>query len=146
MATVKIWIHLVWTTKKRNPYLVKDIRNKVFTHIRENARAKNIYIDFISGHKDHVHALISLKANQSISKVSHLIKGESSYWINKNHLIKQKFSWQDEFYAASVAYSDIDRIRDYIKNQEEHHKEITFEEEYKKLLEEIGFNYEIILG
>ncbi len=142
MATVRIWIHLVWTTKKRIPYLIKEIRKVVFKHIKENAKKKRIHIDFINGYKDHVHALISMRSQNSISEIAHLLKGESSYWINKNQLIKYKFAWQDEFYAASVCYSEINTVRDYIKNQENHHRVISFDEEYRSLLRDIGLDLE----
>jgi len=56
MPFVKVWIHLVWSTKNREPYLDKSIRQHVFAHIRENAVKKDIYIDFINGYSDHVHS------------------------------------------------------------------------------------------
>jgi len=142
MATVKIWIHLVWTTKKRIPYLTEGIRKVVFKHIKENAKKKRIHIDFINGHKDHVHALISMRSQNSISEIAHLLKGESSHWINKNKFIRYKFAWQDEFYAASVCYSEINIVRDYIKNQESHHRVVSFDEEYRLLLKDIGLDLE----
>ncbi|MEX2512456.1 MAG: transposase [Cyclobacteriaceae bacterium] len=58
-----------------------------------------------------------------------MIKGESSFWINKLKLTLEKFEWQDEFFAVSVSESMIDRVRDYIRNQEKHHKRKTFQEE-----------------
>jgi REP element-mobilizing transposase RayT len=60
MPYVKVWIHLVWTTKKRKPFLVDEIRTRVFEHIRENAKAKGIHLDHINGFREHVHCLISL--------------------------------------------------------------------------------------
>ena len=81
-----MWIHLVWATKKREPLLDKTLRLKLFSHIRENALAKNIHIDFINGYIDHIHILVSLNADQTIANIVQLIKGESSYWINKNKL------------------------------------------------------------
>ena len=95
MSFTKIWIHLVWATKRREPVLLKSVRQRLFPHIWENGREKNIHIDFVNGHIDHVHALLSLNPEQSISKVAQLIKGESSWWINKNNLTPAKFEWQD---------------------------------------------------
>ena len=63
-----------------------------------------------------------------------LIKGESSFWINKNNLTKMKFEWQDEYYAVSVSESMIENVRTYIKNQEKHHKGKPFNEEYNRLI------------
>ena len=139
MGYVKMWAHLVWATKKREPVLGKNIRKNIFSHIRENALTKNIQIDFINGHVDHVHILISLNADQTIANTIQLIKGESSYWINKNKLTPQKFEWQDDYFAVSVSESGIDKVRDYIKNQEEHHKKKTFQQEYDEFMERYGF-------
>ncbi len=68
----------VWSTKNRTPLLSDNIRNKMLKHIRENARNKNIFIDFLNGYTNHVHCLISLNNDLSISKIAQLIKGESS--------------------------------------------------------------------
>ena len=140
MGYIKIWIHLVWTTKNRDPLLVADIRKQVFDHIRKNAFNKGIYIDFINGHLDHIHCLISLGAGQNIDKITMLLKGESSYWINQKKLIRQKFEWQDEYFAVSVSESLVKRTRTYIKNQEEHHKKKSFQEEYDEFMHKYGFD------
>jgi REP element-mobilizing transposase RayT len=140
MPFVKVYIHFVWSTKNRYPYLnTNELRVKVWNHIRENAKAKGIFIDFINGYADHCHCLISLGIDQTIQKVMQLIKGESSYWINKNRLTKEKFEWQDEYFAVSVSESMLDKVRDYIKNQEEHHRKKTFQEEYDEFISKYGF-------
>ena len=69
-----------------------------------------------------------------------LLKGESSYWINKNKLIRQKFEWQDEYFAVSVSESAVNHVRDYIKNQEEHHKKRSFQQEYDEFMRNYGFD------
>ncbi|PWB19858.1 transposase, partial [Flavobacterium sp. HTF] len=87
MSFIKIYIHFVWSTKNRIPYLDSiELREKVWKHIIENAKEKGIFIDFINGYADHCHCLISLGVDQNIQKIMQLIKGESSYWINKNKL------------------------------------------------------------
>lgn len=140
MPFIKVYIHFVWSTKNRIPYLDSiELRQKVWQHIRENAKEKGIYIDFINGYSDHCHCLISLGADQSIQKVIQLIKGESSFWINKNELTKSKFEWQDEYFAVSVSESIIDKVRNYIKNQESHHSKKTFQEEYDEFISKYGF-------
>ena len=139
MAYVRIWVHAVWGTKKREPILEKESRYKLFEHIRENAKAKDIYIDFINGYTDHVHVLISLGAEQTIAKVMQLIKGEASHWANQNTLLKHKLSWADEYFAVSVSESMVDKVRNYIKNQEEHHRHKTFAEECEEFMTKYGF-------
>lgn len=140
MAHVKVYIHFVWSTKKRVPFLkTKELRKKVWKHILENAKEKGIFIDFINGYEEHCHCLISLGIDQTIEKIMQLIKGESSFWINKNKLTEHKFEWQDEYYAVSVSESMLDRVRNYIKNQEEHHTRKTFEEEIDEFILKYGF-------
>ena len=140
MSFIKVYIHFVWSTKNRIPYLATpEIRQTVWNHIRENAKEKGIYIDFINGHAEHCHCLISLGVDQTIQKVMQLIKGESSFWINKQKLIEEKFEWQDEYFAVSVSESVLDRVRNYIKNQEQHHSKKTFYQEYDEFIIKYGF-------
>ena len=140
MPFVKVYLHCVWSTKNRIPYLDSiELRQKVWNHIRENAIQKGIYIDFINGYSDHCHCLISLGVDQNIQKVIQLIKGESSFWINKNELTKEKFQWQEEYFAVSLSESILDKVREYIKNQEEHHKKKSFQEEYDEFILKYGF-------
>ena len=87
MPFVKVMIHAVWGTKSRESFLIDEIRSKVNGHIRENCRSKDIYLDSINGHVDHLHCLFGLNATMSLSKAMQLIKGESAFWINKNELI-----------------------------------------------------------
>ena len=134
MSWVRVWIHIVFSTKNREPLLNKDIRKKVFKHIKKNAEEKGIWLDSVNGHTDHAHCLVSLGKEQSISKVAQLIKGESSFWINKNNLCKEKFTWQDDYWAVSVCESNLKNVRAYIHGQEEHHAKIPFAEEVEQFI------------
>ncbi len=78
---------------------------------------------------DHIHLLVSLGVQQTIAKTAMLIKGESSFWVNNQKLIKNKFEWQDEYIALSVSYSAVNKVRAYIFNQETHHKKKTYAQE-----------------
>lgn len=140
MPFVKIWIHAVWATKRREKLLIKKIRQNVFEHIHQNALKKEIFMDCVNGHIDHVHCLFRLTNDQTISKVMQLIKGESSFWLNKQKLLKTKFEWQDEYFAVSVSESQVNTVRKYILNQEEHHSKKTFKQEYDEFLERYGFH------
>jgi len=68
-----------------------------------------------------------------------LIKGDSSFWINKNDVTKTKFEWSDEYFAVSISETHINKVRDYIKNQEEHHRKKTWKEEYEEFMNKYGF-------
>lgn len=138
MSYVKVMVHCVWGTKYREPILQHEKRASLFHHILGNARTKDIFIDTIGGYNDHLHCLISLGAEQNVSKVVNLIKGESSHWANVNNHFGTRLEWADEYFAGSVSESSLDKVREYIKNQEEHHRKITFAEEYKQFIEHYG--------
>lgn len=101
---------------------------------------KNIYIDSIEGGKEHLHTLISLGPKQAVSEVAQLLKGEVSFWINKEKLMKGKFEWQDKYFAVSVSESILPTVRKYIRNQEEHHRVKPFSEEYDTFIKKYGFS------
>ena len=126
----------MWTTNRRVLCLTDEIRKNVIIHVLENSKSKNIHIDHINGYYEHLHALISLGGTQNISDVMHLIKGESSYWINKNKLIAGKFQWQDDFYAVSIGMPQLENLRNYIRNQAVHHQKVTWDEEISLLEKE----------
>jgi putative transposase len=140
MPYSKVMIHLIWSTKNREPYITRDLKPLLLAHIKENSIKKNIFIDTINCTSDHIHLLISLGIEQSFSKVVMLLKGESSFWVNQQKLSTNKFEWQDEYIAVSISRSHIDMIRDYIKNQEEHHNKHSFNQEYETFMKEYGIN------
>jgi len=133
MSYINVWLHFVFVTKNRHPYLNSTIRKDVFDHIQQNAKSKGIYLDHINGYKEHIHCLISLNQMQTIAKVAQMIKGESSRWINQNKLTQKRFEWQIKYYCASVSESRIKGLRSYIRFQDDHHKSISFQEEVEKL-------------
>jgi REP element-mobilizing transposase RayT len=140
MPFVSVYIHFVWSTKNRVHYLkTKTIREAMWQHIRDNGRTKGIFIDFVNGYSEHCHCLVSLGTEQTISKVMQLIKGESAYWFNKQNLIKDKLEWQDEYFAVSVSGSVLNKVREYIKNQEDHDGKKTFQQEYDEFITKYGF-------
>ncbi len=139
MPYVRVWIHAVWSTKVPEPLLTKSIRPVVFVHISDNAKLNGIFLDRVNGHIDHVHCLISLSATETIAKTIQLIKGESSFRINKNKLVPANFEWQDEYFAVSVSESQVNNVRKYIDNQEAHHQTVTFEQEYQEFISKYNF-------
>lgn len=139
MSYVRIWLHCVWGTKRIQKRITQSLHQKLINHIREKADEKGIYIDSINAHQNHVHCLISLSATQSVSNVINQIKGESSFWINKEKLTGTKFEWSDRYFSVSVSESHVDRVRSYIRNQQEHHKNMTWEEEYQEFIKKYGF-------
>ena len=139
MPWIRVWLHFVWSTHQREPLLTDNVRSRVFEHIKVNARKKGIFIDTLGGHLDHVHCLVSLGANQSIEQIMQLLKGESSFWINKNKLTQSKFSWQDDYWAVSVSESHLKALRNYIFNQEDHHRKEAFSKEIEDFMNKYGW-------
>ena len=139
MSFVKIWVHMVFSTKNREPLLTKDIKYKVHEHIIDNCKKKEIFLQAINGYSEHLHCLISLGKDQSISDVTQLIKGESSFWINKNGITSVKFAWQDDYFAVSVSESQVAQVVRYIKNQEVHHAKKSFATEVNEFMTKYGW-------
>ncbi len=138
MPFVRVWIHFIWATKERANTISPDLKNKLLAHILENAKKKEIWIDSVNCVENHIHLLISLGKEQSISKTAMLVKGESSYWVNRNKLSTLKFAWQEEYIAVSVSESQKEKVREYINNQEEHHRVKSYQEEYEALMKKYG--------
>jgi putative transposase len=139
MSFVKIWVHLVFATKNREPLLNRELRSDLIQHIIENCKEKDIYLQAINGYTEHIHCLISLGKDQSVSKICQLIKGESSFWINKNNLTPEKFMWQDDYFAVSISESQVEAVTNYIKNQETHHSKKSFTEEVDEFMDKYGW-------
>jgi REP element-mobilizing transposase RayT len=95
-------------------------------------------INFVNA--DHIHALIDLPTNLSIEDCIKLLKGSSSFYINKYSLTNNKFSWGRGYGAFSVSPSNLTKTVDYIKNQKEHHRTRSFTEEYKLFIEQYESN------
>lgn len=139
MAYLRVWIQLVWSTKNREQLINSaDLRQKLFQHITENATSKSIRLDCVNGTYDHVHALVSLGPDQTIAKIAQLLKGESSHWLNQQNIVCGKFEWQDDYFASPVSDSAVERVRTYIKNQEEHHRKKLFSEEWGEFMSHHG--------
>ncbi|MFV0592754.1 MAG: IS200/IS605 family transposase [Draconibacterium sp.] len=139
MSFVKIWIHAVWTVKNREPVINQKDRKILFEHIHQNALEKNILMEIVGGYNNHVHCLFRLRNDQTIEKIMQLIKGESSFWFNKNMDSREKLVWQKEYFAVSIGESQVEAVKNYIQNQEQHHKKKTWEEEYQEFITNYGF-------
>jgi putative transposase len=136
MPFIKVYIHIIWTTKNRDNLITPVLKPKLLDHIKINSVQKGIFIDSLNCVSNHIHVLVSLGIEQTISKTVMLLKGESSFWINKEKLCKTKFEWQDEYSAFSINGYDLKKVRNYIEKQEEHHIKKTFEMEYEEFVKE----------
>ncbi len=138
----KIWIHLIWGTKNHDRIMFGDHAAEIHKHLLEKSKELEIPFEILRIQPEHIHSLINLPSNKMLSEYVKSLKGESSSWINKQKLFNQKFSWQRGFGAFSVSASQFDIVKNYIKNQEEHHRRKTFKEEYDEWREKYGVLFE----
>lgn len=96
----------------------------------------------INGMPDHIHILIGMRPSQSLSDLMQDIKGSSSRWINENRFLSTRFSWQEGYGAFSHSKSHVNRVIQYIKNQEKHHQQKTFINEFKDILDQFKVEYD----
>jgi REP element-mobilizing transposase RayT len=134
--------HLVFSTKDRLPYLQNERRDDVFAYIGGIVRElKGVAIN-VNGAADHVHALIPLPAALAVAKTAEIIKTNSSRWIHERRILHRTFGWQTGYAAFSVSDSNADRVSEYIRRQQEHHRKITFQEELIELLKRSRIDFD----
>ncbi len=133
------YIHYVWGTHEHFTFFdTKDIRKKVALYLRGYLSDLNIFVHALYVNPEHVHLLIEFPANRTIEEIVKLIKGASSHWINREDIIKPKFSWARGYGAFTVSRSALEKVAAYIRNQAAHHRKRTFKEEYERLLHRHG--------
>lgn len=138
----KIWIHAIWSTNERLPLIHKTVETKIHQFIAEELRMIGCPVTIINGMPDHIHCLFLLNPQKSIAEVIKQIKGSSSHFINQKNLIAEKFSWQTGYAAYSVSESAVDKVFQYIINQQKHHAKKMFQQEYDEFLKIYGFGNE----
>ncbi|MBU0701162.1 IS200/IS605 family transposase [bacterium] len=127
---VKIWVHIIWSTYNRERILHKDLRSKLFRHLLDSSKGLGIITEQINIQPEHVHCLIDLPSDKNLADIVKGLKGESSRWINEEGLVEGRFKWQRGYGAFSVSASQLEIVKRYIENQDEHHQRKPFHEEY----------------
>lgn len=130
----QLYIHIVFAVKGRHNLISTIWKDEVYKYITGIIANKDQKLIVINGMPDHVHILIGLKPDKSISDLVRDIKANSSKFINDKKWINGKFEWQTGFGAFSYSHSQLTNVINYIRNQEEHHKTKTFKEEYIEFL------------
>jgi REP element-mobilizing transposase RayT len=125
--------HLVFSTKNREPWLPPTERHRVHEYLGGIVRHINGVPHAVGGTGDHVHLSVGLKAPHCLADIMREIKSESSRWI-RQELRLAGFTWQEGYGAFTFAAKDLEPVRAYVLNQEEHHRTKTFQEEYVELL------------
>ncbi|WP_029037951.1 IS200/IS605 family transposase [Salinimicrobium xinjiangense] len=138
----QIHIHFVFAVKFREALIQPHWKERLYQYITAIVQDYGHKMLIINGMSDHVHFLIGLRPNQSISDLMQDVKGGSSKWINEEKLVNGRFAWQEGYGAFSYSKSQVPGLINYIQNQQEHHRKMTFQEEYVQLLEELKIPFD----
>jgi REP element-mobilizing transposase RayT len=132
----QLYFHIVFAVKGRRNLINSSWKEELYKYIAGIIASKNQKLMILNGMPNHIHLLISTKANCNLSDLVRDIKANSSKWINEKQFVSGKFQWQNGFGAFTVSQSGVKPVIRYIENQEQHHKTKTFQEEYIRFLEE----------
>ena len=127
-------VHVVFATAERRPMIREDVRELLYRYIGGIARENGIPALAVGGAADHIHLLLSLPRTVSVAKAVQLVKSGSSKWLHESFPKLKSFAWQEGYGAFSIGISQREATVKYIEGQAEHHKRISFEEEFKKFL------------
>ncbi|MEO0338660.1 MAG: IS200/IS605 family transposase [Bacteroidota bacterium] len=144
MANTYTQIHIqtVFAVKNRESLIQPDWEDTLYKYITGIIQNNGHKVLQVNGMPDHIHILFGMRPTQSLSDLMKQVKGDSSKWINQNHLTRYKFNWQEGFGAFSYAKSEVPRVIQYIKNQKHHHRKKAFTTEYLDFLKAFDVEYD----
>jgi REP element-mobilizing transposase RayT len=134
----QILYHIIFRTKDGKKTLAQEPIKELYAYILGIVKAKNCFLYRINGMEDHIHLLCDLHPSIALANYVRDIKTASSLWLKQHGKFPAFEGWAEGYAALTYAWRDKDMIVDYIRNQQEHHKKETFEEEYRRLLEDAG--------
>src|SRR5215831_18588733 len=134
--------HVVFSTKNRERWINQVIEQGVWEYLGGIARQNDLKALQVGGIEDHVHLVISIPATLAVSKALQLLKGGSSKWIHDTFPELRQFQWQDGYGAFTVSKSQLAEVVQYVAGQREHHRSLTFQEEYRTFLQKHGIDYD----
>lgn len=138
----KIYLHVVFATKRRQKIIDNSWKERLLSYICGTVSGKKQKVLAINCMPDHLHVLLGLNGDVNIPDLVRDLKANASRWINENRLVRGKFNWQHGYAAFSVGYSQLDTVGFYIRNQENHHRQKSFRDEYVTLLTDSGFEFD----
>ena len=130
--------HIVFRTKDSLPTIKQDHADQLYAYLTGIIKNKNSHLYRSNGIENHLHLLTDLHPSLALADFIREIKVSSSFWMKSSGCFPIFDGWADGYGSFTCSYMDMDRLIDYVKNQQEHHKKITFEEEYRILLQEYG--------
>jgi REP element-mobilizing transposase RayT len=139
----RLWTHLIFSTKDRFPFLRdKVLRAEMHAYLAEMLRVHDCETLIVGGVEDHTHSLFALSRTHSIASVVKEVKRTSSGWIKTASSKMSKFHWQGGYASFSVSQSNLTEVIRYIENQEEHHRRVSFQDEYRAFLKAYGVGFD----
>ena len=138
----QIHIHVVFAVQNRYSLINKTWQDRLYQYIIGIIHNHGHKVLSIGGMPDHVHILFGFRPTQSLSALMQNIKRDSSEWINENRFVIGKFAWQDGYGGFSYSKSQVPQVANYIEKQERNHAKRTFLEEYTKILQDFGLEYD----
>ena len=142
-SLARVWTHLIFSTKDRFPFLTdKSIRREMHAYLAAMFRNYDCETLIVGGVEDHAHSLFALSRNHSIATIVKEAKRTSSGWVKEKSPKLASFHWQAGYGAFSVSQSNLKDVIAYIENQEEHHRHITFQDEYRAFLRAYAVEYD----
>ena len=137
-----ILIHLIFSTKNREPLLTPEIDAELYRYIASIFKALQSPALIINGTSDHLHTLFSLSRVITIADIVEEVKTDSSKWIKTKGSRFRRFHWQSGYGAFSIGQSQVPTVKRYIRRQKEHHRRVTFQDEYRKFLKAYEVEYD----
>ena len=135
----KNYVHVIFSTKDRRKIITKELQPRLWAYLAGIAKNHDMTIVAVGGTEDHLHILFHLPPKLALAKAVLLLKSNSSKWMNE---AGTDFAWQEGYGAFSVSTSNLDSVVRYIRNQEKHHQKLTFEEEFRAILQRHGMEYD----
>lgn len=137
-----VLIHLVFSTKNREPFMTADVEKELHPYMATIFREHDSPSLIIDGTSNHVHALFVLGRTIALAKVVEEVKTGSSKWLKTKGREFRDFHWQRGYGAFSIGQSSVAEVKRYIRNQKEHHRRVTFEDEYRKFLKRYEIDFD----
>jgi len=146
MFYTNLLYHIVYATKERAPLITNRLRPRLHEYLGGTVRGLGAIAIEVNGTSDHVHVLAKIRPTIAVSDFMSKLKSGSSGWAKRQ--TAGRFGWQARFGAFTVSESQVERVRRYIRNQEEHHRRVSFDEELRSLLRahNIDFDEAHLLG
>jgi putative transposase len=138
----KLIYHLVFSTKHREPLISPRLQPDLYDYIGGIVRGQEGTLLEVGGMPDHLHLVIRIKPDISVSDMARLVKANSSKWVNEQLDQRGRFAWQSGYGAFSVSLSQLPAVREYVLTQEEHHRKKTFQEEFIEFLNRHEIEYD----